>query len=268
MLGELLIIFKLFFGAEYNHSEEDEVHMDENKIVVGMVIAQPVKDTDDPLAELARYTQDKKAEVILFPEDHIYSDKLGDLQQIAKESGKWIISGMEDRETGEKKYKHAVVVNSQGEVVGRHRKTSLTYDELKKGFSHGDAIDAVETAFGTIGVSICYEMHFPEVARSYALQGARVVFNPVGTGMWQETQYQAWTGVGRTRASENGIFAVGCSHANDAVPFAYAYAPDGLCLAEARHVSRMVTVTLDLTQCFGMFLEHRQPHLYGRLVKE
>jgi predicted amidohydrolase len=241
--------------------------MDENKITIGLVVAQPVKDSEQPLSELMRYTQDKKAEVILFPEDHIYSDRLPDLQRIAKESGKWIISGMEDRDTGEKKYKHALVVNPLGEVVGRHRKTSLTYDELSKGFSHGDAIEAVQTAFGTIGVSICYEMHFPEVARSYALQGAQVVFNPVGSGMWQETQYLAWTSVGRTRASENGIFAVGCSHANDAVPFAYAYAPDGACLVEARHVSRMVTVTLDLAQCFGMFLEHRQPQLYGRLVE-
>ena len=85
--------------------------------------------------------------------------------------------------------------------------------------------------------------------------------------MWHETQYQAWTSVGRARASENGIFTVGCSHQNDAVPFAYAYAPDGTCLVEARHTSRRVMVTLDLSQCFGMFLEHRQPHLYGKLTE-
>jgi len=248
--------------------KKKEAGMDENKIKIGLVIAQPVKDSDHPLSELARYTRDEKVEVVLFPEDHIYSDKLGELQQIAKDSNKWIISGMEDRNQKGKRYKHALVVNPKGEIVGHHRKTSLTYDELKKGFNHGEAIDVVETDFGRMGVSICYEMHFPEVARIYALQGARVIFNPVGTGMWHETQYQAWTSVGRTRASENGIFAVGCSHANDAVPFAYAYAPDGTSLVEARHASRMVTVSLDLTQCFNMFLEHRQPQLYGRLFKK
>ncbi len=242
--------------------------MDEKKITIGLVVAQPVKDSENPLSELRRYTQDEKPEVILFPEDHIYSDRLSDLQQIARESRKWIISGMEDRDTGEKKYKHALVVDPEGEVVGHHRKTSLTYDELEKGFSHGEAINAVETDLETVGVSICYEMHFPEVARIYAIQGAQVVFNPVGTGMWHETQYQAWTSVGRARASENGIFAVGCSHANDAVPFAYAYAPDGRCLVHARHVSRMARVTLDLSECFGMFLEHRQPQLYGKLIEE
>ena len=241
--------------------------MDMNKLNVGLVIARPVKDGDQPLAELEKFTMDKKADIFLFPEDHIYSDKLTDLQEIARNRKKWIVSGMEDRDTGEKKYKHAVIVNPQGEIIGRHRKTSLTYDELSKEFSHGDTIQAVETDFGIAGVAICYEMHFPEVARIYALQGARIIFNPVGTGMWHDTQFQQWNGVGRTRASENGIFTVGCSHQNDAVPFAYAYAPDGTCLVQTRDANRMVTVTLDLSLCFGMFLEHRQPHLYGKLTE-
>ncbi len=241
--------------------------MAEQKINVGLVIAQPVKDSDQPLRELEKFTRDTKADLILFPEDHIYTDKLADLQEIARERGKWIVCGMEDRAETEQKYKHAVVVNPQGEVVARHCKTSLTYDELSKGFSHGESIQAAQTEFGTVGVAICYEIHFPEVARALALQGAKIIFNPIGTGMWHETQLQQWTSVGRTRASENGIFCVGCSHQNDAAPMAYAYAPDGTCLVLARDANRLVTVTLDLALCFGMFLEHRQPHLYRRLAE-
>jgi len=79
--------------------------------------------------------------------------------------------------------------------------------------------------------------------------------------------FAQWTAAGRSRAAENGIFAVGCSHYNDAVPLAYAYAPDGNCLVQTRDANRLVTVTLDLSQCFGMFLEHRQPHLYGKLIE-
>jgi predicted amidohydrolase len=239
-----------------------------DKFAVGLVIALPVKDSDHPLSELEKFTQDTKPDLYLFPEDHIFSDQLPNLQEIAKRREKWVICGMEDRDTGGKKYKQAVVVNPKGEVVGRHRKTSLTYDELSKHFDHGEAIQAVETDFGIVGVSICYEIHFPEVARILALQGARIIFNPIGTGMWHETQFQAWTSVGRSRASENGIFCAGCCHQNGAIPVAYAYAPDGTCLVEARDANRLVTVTLDLTQCFGMFLEHRQPHLYGMLIKK
>lgn len=238
-----------------------------DKLTLGLVIAQLVKDSDHPFSELEKFTQDAKPDLFLFPEDHIFSENLPGLQKIAKKRQKWIISGMEDRDTGGKKFKQAVVVDPQGKVVGRHRKTSLTYDELSKHFDHGDEIQAVETDFGIIGISICYEIHFPEVARCYALQGARILFNPIGTGMWHETQYQAWTSVGRSRASENGIFCAGCCHQNGAIPMAYAYAPDGTSLVEARDANRLVKVTVDLTQCFGMFLEHRQPHLYGLLSK-
>ncbi len=238
------------------------------KIIVGLVIARPVKDSDQPLAEVERFTTDTKTEIILFPEDHIYTDRLPDLQEIARKRNKWIISGMEDRETGKDKFKKAAIVNPQGEIVGIHRKTSLTYNEISKEFSHGDCIQAFQTDFCTIGVSICYEIHFPEVARTYALQGAKVIFNPIGTGMWHETQYAAWSAIGRARASENGIFCVGCSHQNDAVPMAYAYAPDGTCLVQTRDANRMAVVPLDLTQCFGMFLEHRQPKLYGKLIED
>jgi len=237
-----------------------------DKITLGLVIALPVKDSDHPFSELEKFTRDVKPDLFLYPEDHIYSEQLPNLQQIAKQRGKWIVCGMEDREMGGKKYKQAVVVNPKGEVVGRHRKTSLTYDELSKHFDHGDAIQVIETDFGSLGVSICYEIHFPEVARCYALQGARILLNPIGTGMWHETQYQTWTAVGRSRASENGIFCAGCSHQNGAIPLAYAYAPDGTCLVETRDANRLVTVSIDLGQCFGMFLAHRQPHLYGRLT--
>ncbi|MGV8026534.1 MAG: carbon-nitrogen hydrolase family protein [Anaerolineaceae bacterium] len=241
--------------------------MVENKVTVGLVIPRSVKDSDSPFSELEKFTAEKKPDVFLFPEDHIYSENIDVLRNIAKEKQKWIICGMEDRDVGREKFKHAIVVDPHGEIVGHHRKTSLTYNELSKGFSHGDALQVVNTDFGVIGVSICYEIHFPEVARTYALQGAKIIFNPIGTGMWNETQFAQWTAAGRSRAAENGIFAVGCSHYNDAVPLAYAYTPDGSCLVQTRDANRLITVTLDLSQCFGMFLEHRQPHLYGKLIE-
>ena len=89
--------------------------MDMNKLNMGLVIARPVKDSDQPLSELEKFTMDKKADIFLFPEDHIYSDKLTDLQEIARNRKKWIVSGVEDRDKGGKKYKHAVIVNPQGE---------------------------------------------------------------------------------------------------------------------------------------------------------
>ena len=94
--------------------------MDTNKLNVGMVIARHVKDSEHPLSELEKFTADKKADIILFPEDHIYSDNLPGLQEIARDRKKWIVSGVEDRNEDGEKFKHAVIVNLQGKIVGRH----------------------------------------------------------------------------------------------------------------------------------------------------
>lgn len=87
-------------------------------------------------------------------------------------------------------------MNPLGEIAGHRLKTFLTYNELSKGFSHGDDLHAISTDFGLVGVAICYEVHFPEVVRSYALQGEKIIFNPIGTGMWNETQFAQWTAAG------------------------------------------------------------------------
>ena len=39
-----------------------------------------------------------------------------------------------------------------------------------------------ETAYGRIGIYICYDRHFPEIARIYGVKGAEIVFNPSATG--------------------------------------------------------------------------------------
>lgn len=55
-----------------------------------------------------------------------------------------------------------------------------------------------------------FEMYFPEIVREYKLQGARVVFNPIGTGMYHEKQYEIWSSLGRIRAYENNVYTFGC----------------------------------------------------------
>ena len=64
--------------------------MDAAKLHVGMVIALPVKDSDQPLSELEKFTNDKKTDIILFPEDHIYSDKVQGLRDVFRKRKNWI----------------------------------------------------------------------------------------------------------------------------------------------------------------------------------
>jgi predicted amidohydrolase len=233
-----------------------------------MVVAQQ----EHGVSEMARFLPERPlwADLFLFPEGYLHSAHLPRACALARQHQKWVIAGMEDFRTPAKKYQAAVVINPQCQLVGEHRKTSLTPPEIEQGFLPGDSIQAIDTEYGKIGIAICYEIHFPEIARIYALQGAKCIFNPIGTGMWHEAQAQQWTHIAAACASENGVFVFGCSHYNDAIPIAFAYAPDGKCLVLSRELNRMVRVRFipeEYPPSFDCSLEHRRPELYGDLTK-
>ena len=78
---------------------------------------------------------------------------------------------------GERLYNSAAVVDGTG-VRAVYRKTHL-WDREKLWFAPGDSLPPViDTAFGRIGVAICYDLEFPEVTRHLALSGADLVAVP------------------------------------------------------------------------------------------
>jgi len=74
-------------------------------------------------------------------------------------------------------YNIASIFDRQGNIVGEYRKTHLPVGETWQTLP-GEDINVFELDFGTIGVSICYDMSFPEMVQTLALKGAEVVFHP------------------------------------------------------------------------------------------
>lgn len=236
----------------------------QERLEVGLAITQK----ENNLTEMRKFLLGTTAVVILFPEGYLPSEKLEEACRLARDNKKWIVSGMEDRREAGKFYEAAVVINPKGKVVGEHRKTSLTKYEIEQNYSKGNSIKVIQTDFGKIGIVICYEIHLPEVARVLALQGAEIIFNPVGTGMGHEEQYGVWTRMVATRAYENGVFVVGCSHYNDTIPLAFACDPKGNFLLQERSVNRLIPVILDASKyTIGRNFNQRRPDLYETLVK-
>lgn len=95
--------------------------------------------------------------------------------------------------------RNSAVVLGDGERLGVYHKTHLFGDESDV-FEAGDHLAPIETPLGTLGVEICYDLEFPEVARELVLGGADVVVT-VSANMRPFADYQA-TYV-RTRAMEN-----------------------------------------------------------------
>jgi len=230
---------------------------------IGLIIARQ----NQGLSEANNFLSKFSGDLLLFPEGFISSKNLKKLCQLAKKYKKWIVSGMDDRRDKEI-FETAVVINPKGKLVGEHKKTSITKSEIEDGYSRGGSIEIINTDFGKIGVAICYEIHFPEVARILALKGARIIFNPIGTGMWHEKQYKIWTRTAAARAAENGVFVVGCSHFNDAIPIGFACDPEGNFLVRERSVNKLIPVTVDFSKYKKFSFDQRRPELYEQLVKK
>ncbi len=97
-------------------------------------------------------------------------------QQQAERHRGLVVGGFCER-SGDDIYNTAVAVDSSG-VVAHYRKLHL-FDVEKHCFTPGDAgLSVVETAYGTIGLCICYDLRFVEVVRVLALRGADLICVP------------------------------------------------------------------------------------------
>ncbi len=101
--------------------------------------------------------------------------------KIAKHHGIWLIPGTMFQKKEDKIYNTASVINPNGEVVGRYNKQFPFYP-YETGVTGGDEFlifDIPEV--GRFGVTICYDMWFPETSRTLAVQGVEVILHPTLT---------------------------------------------------------------------------------------
>jgi predicted amidohydrolase len=120
---------------------------------------------------------------------------LGDL---ARRLHVWIVAGLYER-SGARLYNTAVLVGRDGKLVGRYRKMSLPDEEIEGGITPGSETPVFETDFGRVGLMICWDSSYPEVARALAAGGAEVILMPIAGGV--ESLVQA-------RAVENQVHIV------------------------------------------------------------
>ena len=103
----------------------------------------------------------------------------------------------------------SVVIDPEGRIVAQYRKLHTFDGTLPDGtecresdrIRPGDRIVTVDTALGRMGLSICYDIRFPELFRVMMLQGAQVVFVPAN--FTYPTGKDHWETLLRARAIEN-----------------------------------------------------------------
>jgi predicted amidohydrolase len=210
-------------------------------------------------------TAHDRSEPIPGPATHVLALK-------AREYSSYIIAGMLELDDG-KTYDTAVLIDRDGRIAGKYRKTHLPLAEVEDGETPGNEYPVFETDFGRIGILICWDFVFPETFRIMRLEGAEIVFLPIAG----DPGARHWDTVTRARALDNGLYlvaSVGDGAASRIVN------PDGEVIAET--ADGLASAELDLTrqsrlwwlsvgpadgELKSLVIQERRPETYKPLIE-
>ncbi|XP_065848935.1 omega-amidase, chloroplastic [Euphorbia lathyris] len=144
------------------------------------------------------------------------------LSEVARLLRITIVGGSIPERSGDRLYNTCCVFNTEGKLIAKHRKIHLfdidipgkiTFIESKT-LTAGETPTIVDTEVGRIGIGICYDIRFQELATIYAARGAHLICYPGAFNM--TTGPLHWELLQRARAADNQLYVATCSPARDA----------------------------------------------------
>lgn len=238
------------------------------------------------LQELYRtmyFPTDEKTDVTKLAEP-IPGETTTTLSSLAKELNVIIIAPIFEVDSLGKHYNTAVVIGSDGKIMGSYRKMHIPHDPFfyeKNYFDVGDTGYQVFRAGNlSFGVLICYDQWFPEAARTLTLQGADLIFYPSAIGYLEgdplsyEDWHYSWENIQRSHAIANGVHVASVNRVGTEGKIRF-WGASFVCDAFGRMIKRasteneeVVVATLDISQNKRIqegwgFLRNRLPATYG-----
>ncbi len=162
------------------------------------------------------YSNDKFIE---YCENEKTSKTLFKISELSSKNNVYILAGsIPEKEKG-KLYNTSYLFDRNGKIIAKHRKMHLFDIDVKGKISFresdvltaGNNITVVDTEFGKIGIGICYDIRFPELARLMTLKGASILFYPGAFNM--TTGPAHWELLFRSRALDNQVYCIGVAPA-------------------------------------------------------
>jgi predicted amidohydrolase len=209
--------------------------------------------------------------------------ELAEIARTCREQQVHAVVGLLEKADEGAMYNTVVLFDAAGQQVGLYRKTHLPYLGVDRFVERGDeAPPVVATRHGNIGLAICYDLRFPETARSLALAGADIIAQP---STWPTEAAMLAEHFVPVRACENRVFIAVANRADQegGVSFmgrSQIVAPSGLRIAEADdHSEALLTAQVDLAEArekrivnvpgeyeVSLFAD-RRPELYGLITE-
>lgn len=198
------------------------------------------------------------------------------VQDLAKTHRIWINGSMLSLNEKKKVTNTSFLFSPQGNLAALYRKTHLfSLMEENKHMTAGNELTVFKAPWGKTGLAVCYDLRFPELFRTYALQGVKLVLLPAA---WPHPRFEHWKFMLRARAIENQMFVAAVNRIGEekvggkkkTAFFGHSTLlnPWGKTLAEgSSQAEELLTATIDLrevdqTRKNMKVLKDRRPELY------
>jgi omega-amidase len=192
------------------------------------------------------------------------------LSSLASKLGIFLAAGSIPERKDNELYNCAVLFGPDGNILGSYRKMHLfpLMGETRE-FCGGDRCDVFDTELGKIGIIICYDLRFPELARKLACAGAELIILPAE---FPYPRFDHWRCLLQARAIENQCYVMGVNRVgrHDTTKFfgnTSIYDPWGNLLAGSGDRESLVLGRIDLETVQNIrkkipVFNDRRPELY------
>ena len=188
-----------------------------------------------------------------------------------------VIYGLAEKDTAatDVLYNSAVLIDDTGKALGTYRKVH-PFDTEKQWCRPGCNYPLFDTSIGKLGIFICWDTAFPEVARSYALRGADLLIVPTN---WEKPYSDDWDLITRARAFDNTLPLVSANRIGDDKTLGFfghsrIIGPTGKVIATLDEEKEgTISAEIDLSQSrrervsYYTFFKDRRPDTYDELVR-
>ena len=203
------------------------------------------------------YSNEKFIEYV---EEEKDSYTLNKISKLAEANNVYILAGSIPEREDDKIFNTSYLFDKKGNIIAKHRKMHLFDIDVKDKITFkesdvltaGDKFTLADTEFGKIGIGICYDVRFVELARIMVENGAMILFYPGAFNM--TTGPAHWELLFRARALDNQVFCVGVAPAlnTDASYHSYGHSivtnPWGEVISQADENENLIICEIDLSE--------------------
>jgi predicted amidohydrolase len=188
-------------------------------MILSAVQLKTSKNVEDNVKKAVEIIESSNADLIVFPElfntgyypENYRKSDITPVLKASEDSNAVIVAGMAEID-GDDLYNTAFVIH-RGRIIGKHRKTKLfPLTHEVETFKAGDSVEIIKTPIGDLGIMICYEVRFPEIARRLTKLGAKII---AVLAVFPKERIEHWKILLRARAIENQVYVVGANCVNE-----------------------------------------------------